>query len=392
MELNRERKFLDLVARVHACRKCPRMNDSARVLGMGCGSLNANVVFVGEAPGRLGADGSHLPFHGDKSGHNFESLIEQVGISRYKVFVTNAVLCNPKDKSGNNSTPSSTEVSNCAPFLREQLEILDPDIVVSLGAVALKAFSLIEPHKFSLKTSVRTSNYWFGRKLIPIYHPGQRAMVHRSFANQLSDYQFVAESARRKGSQKTNKPPNLTVKPGRNGAKLAHITRRILENQPNGVSYFALHKLYFLAEVAHMEAVGERLTNTYVIRQKDGPYCVDLHIAKLQTLISGIVIDKRSNVMQLKLDPQQSFEINEDTITLTKKEVKSIDKTVARYGALTDTELKRVTYLSTPMRTLLRKEKKLRVNLFNTAVLPYDEIGSSKSSRRKEKQNPTVKQ
>ncbi|WP_321854507.1 uracil-DNA glycosylase family protein [Paraburkholderia tropica] len=77
------------------------MTGSARILGLGCGPLDAPLVFVGEVPGQLGADGSHLPFHGDKSGHNFERLIEQVGISRYEVFVTNAVLCNPKDERGN---------------------------------------------------------------------------------------------------------------------------------------------------------------------------------------------------------------------------------------------------------------------------------------------------
>ena len=92
-EGDKESNFLDLVDRVRACQKCPRMNGSARVLGPGCGPLDAPLMFVGEAPGRLGADGSHLPFHGDKSGHNFEKLIEQVGVSRYEVFVTNAVLC-----------------------------------------------------------------------------------------------------------------------------------------------------------------------------------------------------------------------------------------------------------------------------------------------------------
>lgn len=375
MKSDTESKFLELVERVQACRKCPRMNDSARVLGLGCGPLNASVVFIGEAPGRLGADGSHLPFHGDKSGHNFESLIEQVGISRYQVFVTNAVLCNPKDKAGNNATPLSSEISNCAPFLREQLEILEPSIVVSLGGVALKACSLIESHDLTLKAAVRTSNAWFGRKLIPTYHPGQRAMVHRSFANQLSDYQFIAESARRIGRKKkapTSKAAGRSV----NGGKLAHVAREILEKRPGGLSYFALHKLYFLSEVAHMEAVGERLTNAYVIRQKDGPYCVDLHIAKLPAMIPGILIDRSSAEVRLILEPQRSFNTKEPTTDLTEAEINSIGKTIDRYGEMSDAELKRVTYMSRPMRELLRKEKILRINLFNAAVLPYKEIGS----------------
>lgn len=375
MKRTTEAKFLDLVERVQACRKCPRMNDSARVLGLGCGPLDASLVFIGEAPGRLGADGSHLPFHGDKSGHNFESLIDQVGISRYQVFVTNAVLCNPKDKAGNNATPLSSEVSNCAPFLREQLEILEPKIVVSLGGTALKACSLIEGHELTLKDSVRTSNAWFGRKLIPAYHPGQRAMVHRSFANQLSDYQFIAESERRVGQLRKPKNSKTTGR-SESGGKLAHVAREILEKRPGGLSYFALHKLYFLSEVAHMEAVGERLTNAYVIRQKDGPYCVDLHLAKLAAMVPGLLIDRKTAEVTLRLDPQRSFDSKDSKSGLSEVEIGSIDKTISRYGGMSDAELKRVTYLSKPMRELLRKEKNLRVNLFNAAVLPYKEKGN----------------
>jgi len=375
MKNNKESRFVDLMERVQACRKCPRMNGSARVLGPGCGPLDARVVFVGEAPGRLGADGSHLPFHGDKSGHNFESLIEQVGISRYQVFVTNAVLCNPKDESGNNATPTSAEISNCAHFLKEQLELLDPDIVVTLGSVALKACFTIEAHFMTLKTAVRTSKKWFGRKLIPAYHPGQRAMVHRSFANQLSDYQFIAESARRIGQSK-KRSSHVSTGRSSSGSRLADVARRIIEQQRDGISYFALHKLYFLAEVAHLEAVGERLTSAYVVRQKDGPYCVDLHFAKLPMMIPELVIDRDAGKIRLRLDPQRGFDDGDLMLELSAMEINSIDQTVSRYGALSDAELKRVTYLSTPMRTLLRKERNLRINLFNAAVLPYQEKGS----------------
>lgn len=375
MTANKETRFLELVERVQACRKCPRMNGSARVLGSGCGPVDAAVVFIGEAPGRLGADGSQLPFHGDKSGHNFESLIEQVGISRYHVFVTNAVLCNPKDESGNNGTPTQTEISNCAAFLKEQIEILNPHIVVTLGAVALKACDLVSSHSLTLKAAVRTSNEWFDRKLIPVYHPGQRAMMHRSFANQLADYQFIAESGRRIGHSK-KRPSRSVAGCSASGSKLAHVTERILDQQPEGLSYFALHKLYFLAEVAHMEAAGERLTNAYVVRQKDGPYCVDLHLAKLPAMIPGLIINRNGGGVRIQLNPQRGFDDSRSASVLLALEIQSIDRTVHRYGKLSDAELKRVAYLSAPMRALLRKEKNLHVNLFNAAVLPYQEKGT----------------
>lgn len=344
------------------------MANSARVLGPGCGPLDASLVFVGEAPGRLGADGSHLPFHGDKSGHNFEGLIEQVGISRYQVFVTNAVLCNPKDENGNNATPTSTEIGNCAPFLREQIEIVQPEIVVTLGAVALKACGLVEPHKLGLRESVRTSNSWFERKLIPAYHPGQRAMVHRSFANQLSDYQFIAESIRRASGPIRRSRAGL---PRGDSKKLGEVARRVLESHPRGLSYFALHKLCFLADVAQLEATGTRLTNSYVVRQKDGPYFVDLHAAKLLALVPGLMLERISPTLRLRLASQGSFDGYEVPHMLSASELAIIDRVLQKYGGMSEAELKRVVYLSGPMRALLRKERAMRVNLFNAAVLPY---------------------
>ena len=92
-----------LCAQVQGCRKCYRMNESARVLSRAAGRIDAKIMFIGEAPGRLGADSSEIPFHGDKAGHNFEELLEFAGLTRASVFVTNAVLCNPRDASGNNA-------------------------------------------------------------------------------------------------------------------------------------------------------------------------------------------------------------------------------------------------------------------------------------------------
>ncbi len=367
-EVDKEAKFLNLVDRVSACEKCPRMKGSARVLGPGCGPLDAPLVFVGEAPGRLGADGSHLPFHGDRSGHNFEKLIEQVGVSRYEVFVTNAVLCNPKDEKGNNATPTLGEISNCAPFLRETIDILDPAIVVTLGAVALKACGVIETHAVSLREHVRTSRTWMRRTLIPVYHPGQRAMVHRSFANQLSDYQFVAETFRR-----LKKPRRKagSAKPRSEAAKLGLVAQRALRGSPDGLSYFALHKLCFLAEIASLESTGERLTNAYVVRQKDGPYFVDLHLAKLPQLVPGIQTWSEHGKVLLRLAPQLGFLEADDQPVLGKSDEAAMEKVLAKYGRMPDEELKRVVYLSKYMRALLRKEKSAGANLYNAAVLPF---------------------
>ena len=180
------------------------------MLAPASGSINAPLMFIGEAPGRLGADATGIPFHGDKTGHNFESLLDFVGIGRQDIFVTNAVLCNPKDSRGNNDTPSAQEIKNCAAFLSRQITLVNPLFIATLGAVALRALALIEPHDLELKSAVRTANNWYGRTLIPLYHPGQRAMVHRSFANQRSDYQFLADNLKRGGQRpaKSRGAPN----------------------------------------------------------------------------------------------------------------------------------------------------------------------------------------
>lgn len=363
---DKEQQFVDLVRRVKACKRCPRMVDSARVLGAGCGSLNAKVIFIGEAPGRLGADASELPFHGDKSGHNFESLVEQVGLSRYDSFVTNAVLCNPKDEKGNNATPSSSEVANCAQFLKEQLELVDAPVVVTLGAVALRATALVTSHTLTLKESVRKAHPWSGRLLIPAYHPGQRAMVHRSFANQLADYQFIAEAVRRGDGTVRRRP---TANLGRASQAVGGAARVLLEERGQ-LSYFALHKLLFMAEVRHLEVTSERLTTGYYVRQKDGPYCVELHASRLGALIPGCFTRTVGKHLMVSLGQEDLLAGASQIGALSEVARRTLSEVAAKYGPLPAEKLKTAVYLTAPMRKLLRKEKALRMNLFNSAVLP----------------------
>src|SRR5919202_821569 len=98
--------FKELVARVQACRRCPSMEGRRRVLGPGNGSPRARILLVGEAPGRLGAERTGVPFTGDASGRRLDALLAAAGWRRADVFVTNAVLCNPRDTRGCNRPPS----------------------------------------------------------------------------------------------------------------------------------------------------------------------------------------------------------------------------------------------------------------------------------------------
>lgn len=338
------------------------MRASERVLGYSSGSIDARLMFIGEAPGRLGADAHQIPFHGDKSGHNFESLIEQVGINRYESFVTNAVLCNPKDKNGNNSPPTNEEIRNCSKFLKRQIELVDPAIVVTLGSTSLKATALLEKHSLALSTAVRKPSMWLNRILIPAYHPGQRAMLHRSFANQLADYQLIAERLRRltKPTRKSHGTASST--------KAAEIVEEMMRAE-EVLSYFSIHKLLYLVETEAIKRTGRRISGSYIVRQKDGPYCVDLHLNKLRKALPLIQIRSQRGKLMLHRAPMDLFTVDALQTTLTDAEKEIIRSILQKYGSLTDSELKTRVYLTTEMKGILRLERNQKQNLFNAPLL-----------------------
>lgn len=184
----RDVAFAALVERAQSCRLCPRMEGRRRVLSPANGSLATRVLFVAEAPGRLGGDRTGVPLVNDQSGRNFTRLLESIGWRREDVFVSNAVLCNPRDAQGRNATPSAAEIRTCSPHLRDLLAILDPPFVVALGRSALAALALIAPHDAELRRDAGAPLPWAGRVLVPLYHPGPRAQLHRTFRQQLEDF------------------------------------------------------------------------------------------------------------------------------------------------------------------------------------------------------------
>jgi uracil-DNA glycosylase family 4 len=335
------------------------MCNSVRVLGHSAGSLDAKVMFIGEAPGRLGADQTQIPFHGDVAGGNFEDFLQFAGIHRGDIFVTNAVLCNPRDSKGNNSSPTIREIESCAAYLRRQIELVNPEIVVSLGAVALRALATIEPHGLTLSAHVRTAHRWNGRELIPLYHPGQRALIHRSRPNQRSDYQFVAERMRRAG-RKPRKPSGITP------AELLDTCRYLLSRKGE-LSYFELHKFAYLMEYVHVKETGRRLSSAHFLRQKDGPYCIELQIDKLRRADPSISLRKMGDRLLIRRAVGSSGLFGEN-YGLAPQLSKLADEVLERYSYSSEADLKRAVYLTAPMRLILRRERAQKTNLYNSAI------------------------
>src|SRR2546430_4216493 len=129
---NKER-FVALVTEAAACVRCPAMCERTAVLSELNGPVNARVMFIGEAPGRKGADRTRVPFSGDQSGRNFDGFLESIGLARSKIFITSAALCNPRSASGANRRPSSREIRNCSDFLARTIHLIQPSIIVTLG-------------------------------------------------------------------------------------------------------------------------------------------------------------------------------------------------------------------------------------------------------------------
>ena len=149
-------RFLQLEKQAASCRLCPKLADETAILSSANGSLDASIFFIAEAPGRFGAGRTGVPFQGDRSGDNFETLLKHIGLIRSEVFITNAVLCNPLID-GNNRRPSAKEIKNCTSFLKESLDIIRPKVVVTLGTVALNAINQILSTRFQLSQNVAQS-------------------------------------------------------------------------------------------------------------------------------------------------------------------------------------------------------------------------------------------
>ena len=122
-----------IAAEVRDCTRC-RLHETRTRAVPGEGSQDTEVVFVGEGPGQ-NEDREGRPFVG-RAGGLLERLLGHIGWTREDVFITNVVKCRPPG----NRDPEPDEIDACAPYLRRQLEVLDPAVVVTLGRYSMATF------------------------------------------------------------------------------------------------------------------------------------------------------------------------------------------------------------------------------------------------------------
>lgn len=150
-----------LKRKVENCTLCPLFKTRTNVV-FGEGDTNSSIVFVGEAPGRE-EDEQGRPFVG-LAGQLLTKAIEAIDLKRGDVYIANILKCRPP----NNRVPRESEIASCLPYLLEQLNIINPSIVVLLGAVATQSILKVHSPIFKLRGRVLEHS---GMKLIPTYHP-----------------------------------------------------------------------------------------------------------------------------------------------------------------------------------------------------------------------------
>jgi DNA polymerase len=151
---------------VRQCRKCDLGSLRTNAVP-GEGNSNARIMFVGEAPG-ADEDAQGRPFVG-RAGQLLDKIIAACGLKRSDVFIGNILKCRPPD----NRDPRPDEIISCLPYLQRQIELIDPEVIVALGAHAAR--TLLNTNKSIGQMRGQFQEYYAGIgrapiKLMPTYH------------------------------------------------------------------------------------------------------------------------------------------------------------------------------------------------------------------------------
>jgi uracil-DNA glycosylase len=158
----------DLRNRVMGCVKCPHLVSSRKNVVFGVGNIEAQLMFVGEAPG-ADEDQQGEPFVG-AAGQLLTKMIQAMGLSRETVYIANILKCRPDTpgQSYGNRKPTPEEMQTCIPWLHEQIDLIRPQVIVGLGATA------IEGLLGKTEGIMRLRGRWHVYRdipLMPTYHP-----------------------------------------------------------------------------------------------------------------------------------------------------------------------------------------------------------------------------
>jgi len=157
----------ELRARAMQCVKCPNLAATRTNVVFGVGNIDAELMFVGEAPG-ADEDAQGEPFVG-AAGQLLTRMIGAMGLSREKVYIANILKCRPDVPAGEsgNRKPTPDEMKTCIPYLHAQIDLIQPKVLVALGGTAMEGL-LGQTGIMKLRGKWQT---YRGTPLMPTYHP-----------------------------------------------------------------------------------------------------------------------------------------------------------------------------------------------------------------------------
>ena len=177
-------KMNHITSEARSCLRC-ELGEHRKNVVVGSGSLDANIVLVGEAPGRK-EDESGLPFVGS-AGKLLDNLLASAGLDREEIFIGNILKCRPPG----NRRPKKTEIESCNEYLIRQLEIIKPKVIAPMGNSALSFFQSLYGLEEIVIGDAHGKLYeidasWGKVNLIPLYHPAA-AIYRRNLLGELEE-------------------------------------------------------------------------------------------------------------------------------------------------------------------------------------------------------------
>ncbi len=184
MDTSREEKLAAIHAGIRVCTRC-RLHETRTHAVPGEGPADARCMFIGEAPGAR-EDECGRPFVG-MSGGFLDALLAEVGLSREAIYITSVAKCRPPS----NRNPRADETGACIPaWLHDQIALIDPEIVVTLGGVALKALFDEDVRMREVHGQVREQD---GRRWLITYHPASAMRFPEPREGMREDFRKLAE-------------------------------------------------------------------------------------------------------------------------------------------------------------------------------------------------------
>lgn len=173
---------------VTSCTKCRLMNQGQKRV-VGAGAIEPLVFFLGESPGRLGADQTGIPFTQDRSGRLLRRMIGEIELCPQEIYISNVLKCNPRNEEGKNRPPSNEELVNCHEYLLAEINAVRAKVIVPLGEIASREFL---GKKVSMEEiNAKIFNHANFGYIFPLFHPGYIIRGNYSVAEYRQDFKSL---------------------------------------------------------------------------------------------------------------------------------------------------------------------------------------------------------